>query len=104
MFSKQDLIKELTESTSTFATKAEAERAIAGVLDGIKSLVSQDEAEGVNLVGFGSFRKVTRAARQGRNPATGKFMMLKKRRVVTFKCAGKLKDQINTDVNSGNQK
>jgi|SaaInlStandDraft_1057018.scaffolds.fasta_scaffold84532_2 DNA-binding protein HU-beta len=94
MFSKQDLIKELTESTSTFATKAEAERAIAGVLDGIKSLVSQDEAEGVNLVGFGSFRKVTRAARQGRNPATGETIQIKESKSVSFKVSKPFKESL----------
>ncbi|MCP3872925.1 MAG: hypothetical protein GY699_07195 [Desulfobacteraceae bacterium] len=32
---------------------------------------------------------------QHRNPATGEEMVLDKRRVVTFKCAGKLRDRIN---------
>jgi len=33
--------------------------------------------------------------RRGRNPATGQDMMLEKRRVLTFKCSGKLRDSIN---------
>lgn len=94
MFSKQDLIKELTESTSTFATKAEAERAIAGVLDGIKSLVSKSDSEGVNLVGFGSFRKVTRAARQGRNPATGETIQIAESKSVSFKVSKPFKESL----------
>jgi len=32
--------------------------------------------------------------RRGRNPATGDDLMLKERKVVTFKCSGKLRDKI----------
>jgi DNA-binding protein HU-beta len=94
MFSKQDLIKELTESTNAFATKAEAERAIAGVLEGIKGLVTKEESEGLNLVGFGSFRKVTRAARQGRNPATGEVIQIKESKSVNFKISKPFKESL----------
>jgi len=94
MFSKQDLIKELTESTSTFETKAEAERAIAGVLEGLKSLVSKAGSDGVNLVGFGSFRKVTRAARQGRNPATGESIQIAESKSVSFKVSKPFKESL----------
>lgn len=92
MFSKQDLIKELTESTGAFATKAEAERAVAGVLDGVKNLVSADGSDGLNLVGFGSFRKVTRAARQGRNPATGETIQIAESKSVSFKVSKPFKE------------
>jgi integration host factor subunit alpha len=34
--------------------------------------------------------------RKGRNPATGEDMMLESRKVVTFKCSGKLRDKINS--------
>lgn len=98
MYSKQDLIKQLTESTNgeaAYATKAEAERAIGNVLDGIKSLVSGSDSEGVNLVGFGSFRKVTRAARQGRNPATGEVIQIKESKSVNFKISKPFKDGLN---------
>ena len=94
MFSKQDLIKELTESTNTFTTKAEAERSIAGVLEAIKNLVSKDESEGLNLVGFGSFRKVTRAARQGRNPATGEVIQIGESKSVNFKISKPFKESL----------
>jgi DNA-binding protein HU-beta len=94
MFSKQDLIKELTESTNAFATKAEAERSIAGVLEGIKNLVTKSESEGLNLVGFGSFRKVTRAARQGRNPATGEVIQISESKSVNFKISKPFKESL----------
>lgn len=47
------------------------------------------------ISGFGKFQVNEKAPRKRRNPATGKDMMLKKRRVVVFKCSGKLKDKIN---------
>lgn len=97
MYTKQDLIKMLSESSegAAYATKAEAERAIGNVLDGIKSLVSKDESEGVNLVGFGAFRRVTRAARQGRNPATGEVIQIKESKSVNFKVSKPFKDSLN---------
>jgi integration host factor subunit alpha len=36
-----------------------------------------------------------RAERRGRNPATGDDMILAPRKVVTFKCSGKLMDKVN---------
>jgi integration host factor subunit alpha len=33
--------------------------------------------------------------RRGRNPATGKDMMLKPRKVVTFQCLGILREKLN---------
>ena len=98
MFTKQDLIKQLSESSNgeaSYSTKAEAERAINNVLDGVKSLVTKDESEGVNLVGFGAFRRVTRAARQGRNPATGEVIQIKASNSVSFKVSKPFKDSLN---------
>ena len=51
--------------------------------------------EDVMISGFGKFQIKEKSQRKGRNPATGKEMMLDKRRVVTFKCAGKLRDKMN---------
>ena len=51
--------------------------------------------EDVLVSGFGKFCVNEKAQRKGRNPATGETMMLKPRKVVTFKCSGKLKRKIN---------
>ncbi|MEJ2657080.1 MAG: HU family DNA-binding protein [Desulfobacterales bacterium] len=48
----------------------------------------------VTLVGFGTFAKVRRKARKGRNPQTGEAMKIKAKNVVTFKAGKKLKDAI----------
>ena len=58
-----------------------------------KSLESGDD---VLVSGFGKFCVKEKNARKGRNPATGQDMMLSPRKVVTFKCSGKLRDKINT--------
>ena len=47
------------------------------------------------ISGFGKFCVKEKRERKGRNPATGDGMMLEPRRVVTFKCSGKLRDKIN---------
>ena len=47
------------------------------------------------ISGFGKFLVNEKAPRKGRNPATGKEMILKKRKVVTFGCSGGLRDEIN---------
>jgi integration host factor subunit alpha len=51
--------------------------------------------EDVLVSGFGKFCVKNKKERKGRNPSTGKDMVLSKRRVVTFKCSGKLKDKLN---------
>jgi integration host factor subunit alpha len=51
--------------------------------------------EDVLLSGFGKFCVKEKKARRGRNPATGEDMILAPRKVVTFKCSGKLRDMIN---------
>lgn len=72
---------------------AQAKEVLETLLEIIKeTLVS---GEDLMISGFGKFLVNEKAPRKGRNPATGESMILEKRRVVTFKCAGKLKDQIN---------
>lgn len=57
-----------------------------------RSLESGDD---VLISGFGKFEVKQKRERRGRNPYTGTDMMLKPRKVVTFKCSGKLRDLIN---------
>jgi integration host factor subunit alpha len=51
--------------------------------------------EDVLVSGFGKFCVNEKKERKGRNPATGEDMMLEPRKVVTFKCSGKLRNRIN---------
>ena len=52
--------------------------------------------EDVMISNFGKFCVKEKKERKGRNPATGDDLMLEPRRVVTFKCSGKLRDRINS--------
>ena len=56
---------------------------------------SLESGEDVLMSGFGKFCVKEKNARRGRSPATGETMMLPPRKVVTFKCSGKLRDKIN---------
>jgi integration host factor subunit alpha len=56
---------------------------------------SLESGEDVLISGFGKFCVKEKKERRGRNPATGEDMMLAPRRVVTFKCSGKLRDMVN---------
>ncbi len=51
--------------------------------------------EDVLISGFGKFCVKEKTERKGRNPATGEDMMLAPRKVVTFKCSGKLRERVN---------
>ena len=59
-----------------------------------RSLESGDE---VLVSGFGKFCVQSKRERRGRNPATGEDMMLEPRKIVTFKCSGKLRKRINSN-------
>ena len=51
--------------------------------------------EDVLVSGFGKFSVHEKKERKGRNPATGEDMMLAPRKVVTFRCSGKLRKRVN---------
>jgi integration host factor subunit alpha len=55
------------------------------------------DGKDVLISGFGKFSVRERKERSGRNPLTGKPLVLPARKVVTFKCSGKLRDQINNN-------
>jgi integration host factor subunit alpha len=65
-------------------------------LEIIKETISS--GEDIMISGFGKFCVNEKKARKGRNPATDEAMTLPARRVVTFKCSGKLRDLINSDT------
>ncbi len=55
-----------------------------------------ENGEDIMISGFGKFCVNEKQKRKGRNPATDQEMTLPARRVVTFKCSGKLRDHINS--------
>ena len=74
-------------------TKKKSVEVIEGLLEIIKR--SLESSEDVLISGFGKFCVKDKAKRKGRNPATGEDLMLRGRRVVTFKCSGKLRHKID---------
>ena len=74
-------------------TKKKSVEIIETLLEIMKSTLEKDED--VLISGFGKFCVKEKNKRRGRNPATGADLMLKERKVVTFKCSGKLRDKIN---------
>jgi integration host factor subunit alpha len=74
-------------------TKKKSVEIIETLLEIMKSTLEKNED--VLISGFGKFCVKQKKQRRGRNPATGADLMLKERKVVTFKCSGKLRDKIN---------
>ena len=92
---KTTLIEKISER---FDQKpSEAKETVETLIEIIKSTLAS--GEDIMISGFGKFQVIEKAPRKGRNPATGDAMMLQKRRVVTFKCAGKLRDRMNSTPN-----
>jgi integration host factor subunit alpha len=75
-------------------TKKQAVDTVESLLEIIKNTL--ETGDDVLVSGFGKFCVKNKKERKGRNPATGSDLMLKERKVVTFKCSGKLRDIINS--------
>jgi len=88
---KLDIIERVSEVLSF--SGSEAKDTVEKMLEIIKSTLAS--GEDIMISGFGKFQINEKAPRKGRNPSTGKEMMLDGRKTVTFKCSGKLRDQIN---------
>src|SRR5690606_26415664 len=74
-------------------TNTAAQEAIDATFKGISiSLAKGDE---VRLVGFGTFARTHRAAREGRNPQTGKTLKIAASYQAKFKAGKALKDAVN---------
>ena len=91
---KQTIIEKISEKNNQ--SPSEAKDTLEILLEIIKSTLAS--GEDIMISGFGKFQVNEKAPRKGRNPATGGSMMLKKRRVVTFKCSGGLRDRVNGGV------
>jgi DNA-binding protein HU-beta len=74
-------------------SKAAAEKTLSSVMDAILEAMSAGDK--VTLIGFGTFSVAERAAREGRNPQSGKKIKIPARKVVKFKAGSKLADAAN---------
>lgn len=89
---KAQIIEDIAEANGFTRIKSVETTEI--MLELIKSTLAS--GEDVLVSGFGKFCVKKKSERRGRNPATGKDMMLPPRRVVTFQCSGKLREKINS--------
>jgi len=88
---KDDLVRAVTQEN--LYPLYQSTKIVETLLEIIKSRLSS--GEDVLISSFGKFCVREKLERCGRNPATGENMKLVARRVVTFKCSGKLREQIN---------
>jgi integration host factor subunit alpha len=88
---KQTIINKISEKNNQ--TPFQAKDTVETLLEIMKSTLKS--GEDIMISGFGKFQVNEKAPRKGRNPATGKDMMLKERRIVTFKCSGGLRNRVN---------
>ena len=91
MMNKSDLIERVASDTSI--SKAQAEKAVNAILDGItESLRNTGQ---ISLVGFGSFKITARKARTGRNPITKQPINIPAKKAVRFSAGAKLREAVN---------
>ena len=90
---KNDIVEKIYELGFT---KKKTVDIIESLLELIKNVL--EKGDDVLISGFGKFCVKNKKKRRGRNPATGSDLMLRKRKVVTFKCSGKLRNKINNRI------
>ena len=88
---KDELITFVSESAEI--TKKSAGDAINAAIEGITSAL--EKGDSISLIGFGSFKVVNRAAREGRNPSTGEKMQIPAPKGVRFSPGAALKGRVN---------
>jgi DNA-binding protein HU-beta len=74
-------------------SKAAAKKALESMLENVEG--SLKKGDRVSLVGFGSWSVSRRAAREGRNPQTGKTIKIAAKNVVKFKAGSDLQKAVN---------
>lgn len=84
---RKELVEKLAKNTNN--SKAEAERNVSAIIEIIGAALKK--GDNVQLVGFGTFEVRKRAARKGRNPATGEPLKIKATKVPAFRAGAGLK-------------
>jgi DNA-binding protein HU-beta len=64
-------------------TKRQAAKALDALVDGVQEALS--EGDGITLMGFGTFPVMSRSARRGRNPQTGREIFIPASKIPKFK-------------------
>lgn len=88
---KSELVEAMAKKSGL--TKKDAESALNAFTETVgKTLAKGDK---IQLIGFGTFEVAQRAARTGKNPATGEKIKIKASKTPKFKAGKALKDSIN---------
>ncbi len=88
---KAELIEKMAKDAEI--SKAAATDALNAFTDGVTKALKKKDGK-VTLVGFGTFQKVRRKARKGRNPQTGEAIKIKASNAVKFKPGKKLSEAV----------
>ena len=88
---KTELIAAVAEKAGL--TKKDVEKTITATLETVKEVVAKGDK--VQVVGFGTFEVAERAERTGRNPQTGKDIVIPASKSPKFKAGKALKDIVN---------
>lgn len=88
---KTNLIDAMAEDAGI--SKAAAKKALESFLSHVEGALKNEDR--VSLVGFGSWSVSKRAAREGRNPQTGKTIKIAAKNVVKFKAGSELQKAVN---------
>lgn len=88
---KSELIANMAEKSNL--TKKNAEVALKAFIESVEEAL--EKGEKVQLVGFGTFEKRERAAREGRNPRTKEVIKIPATTVPVFKAGKEFKEKIN---------
>ena len=88
---KTELVAAMAKDTNL--SKKDVEAVLKSFIDVVTDELKKGEK--IQLVGFGTFEVSTRAAREGRNPQTGKTMNIAACKAPKFKAGKALKDVVN---------
>ncbi|MDO5294759.1 MAG: HU family DNA-binding protein [bacterium] len=88
---KTELVAAIAERTEL--SKKDSEKVLKAFVDVVTEELTKGEK--IQLVGFGTFEVSERAAREGRNPQTGKTMTIAASKAPKFKAGKALKDAVN---------
>ncbi len=88
---KAELVEKMAKDVGI--SKAAAGKALSSLTGGVIKALKKKDGK-LTLVGFGTFSKVRRKARTGRNPQTGDAIKIKARNAVKFKAGKALKDAV----------
>ena len=91
IMNKAELIEAIVAKSNM--SKKEADVALNAVVEAIKDALKAGEK--VQLVGFGTFSVKERAARTGKNPATGETIQIAASKVPAFAAGKAFKDALN---------